>query len=213
MYLTRILTHRFYTKVLSIISDTGREDIMKRVKNILMVLVGISFMMAGLSCDRSNVPDENAGKQIERPQVSDLITVEALITDISDENPDIRWEAVVALGEMADSRTVEPLIAALKDEDSDIREEAAEALGDISDARAVEPLIEVLREDEDSDVREVAAEALVGIGVPAVDPLIAALKVEDSDIRREAAWALMDITDQDFGEDPAKWQEWREKNK
>jgi HEAT repeat protein len=115
---------------------------------------------------------------------------------------------------------VEPLIAALGDERSDMRQAAAKALGAIGDARAMEPLIAALK-DKDSAVRKAAAEALdhlgwkpaqdesagwywmakhdwdkcVALGALAVEPLIAALKDENSDVRQAAAKALGKIGD------------------
>lgn len=96
---------------------------------------------------------------------------------------------------------VEPLIAALKDQDSDVRDDAAIALAndagtlDIEDAR--KPLIVALS-DNDPGVRYEAAKALAGIGgggAGAVEPLIAALKDQYSDVREGAAIALGKIKD------------------
>ncbi len=42
----------------------------------------------------------------------------------------------------------------------------------------------------------------------AVEALIAALKDEDPDVRKEAAKALGKITGKDFGEEAVKWQKW-----
>jgi HEAT repeat protein len=47
----------------------------------------------------------------------------------------------------------------------------------------------------------------------AVKPLIDALGDQIKDVRKKAALALKEITGKDFGKDPAKWQEWWEKNK
>ena len=92
--------------------------------------------------------------------------------------------------------------------DEDVREAAAKALGEIGDARAVEPLIAASLQDKGSvgdvkygfsgvsyRVRPAAAKALVSIGVPAVQPLIAALGDGDEDVRRAAAGALGQIGD------------------
>ena len=43
--------------------------------------------------------------------------------------------------------------------------------------------------------------------------LIIALRDKDLNVRANAAWALKEITGEDFGENAKKWQEWREKNK
>ena len=90
---------------------------------------------------------------------------------------------------------------------------AAQALGEIKDPHEVDRLIGDLK-DTSWQIRWYAAEALGGIKDPrAVEPLIAALKDHIKDVRRRAAEALRNITGKDFGKDPAKWQEWWEKNK
>lgn len=105
------------------------------------------------------------------------------------------------------------LIRKLKSNDPNARVVAADTLGEIKDASAAGPLIAALK-DENPDVRESAADALGEIGdTRAVEPLIAALKDRNPDVRESAADALMVITDEEFEEDPAKWQEWWEKNK
>ncbi len=73
------------------------------------------------------------------------------------------------------------------------------------------PLIQALG-DKDKWVRLAAARALGEIGPEAkeaVPALIQALKWKEN-IRRKAAWALGEITGQDFSEDPDRWQEWWE---
>lgn len=103
-----------------------------------------------------------------------------------------RREAAAALGDLKDARAVEPLIRTLGDPDPSIRRNTAEALGKIRDPRAVNALMTELR-DTDASVSKAARESLVQIGLPSVDPLIAALKDPDPVIRMSAAMALGDI--------------------
>ena len=120
-----------------------------------------------------------------------------------------KWDELVKMGKPA----VDPLINALKDKDSGIQGRAAEILGKIKDHRAIESLITALK-DKDSGVQGRAAEALGEIGKPdAVEPLITALKDKDPSVRWEAAEALGEITEQNFGEDQEKWQQWWDENK
>jgi vesicle coat complex subunit len=105
------------------------------------------------------------------------------------------------------------LIKKLKHKDVKIREEAAETLGELKDPRAVEPLIKALK-DKDSRVRSEAAIALGKLRDPrAVEPLIEALKDKDPEVPPNADYALREITGQDFGVNPEKWQKWWEENK
>jgi len=133
--------------------------------------------------------------EIGAPAVGPLIAA----LDVSRNVSCKRQEAASALGQIGDARAVEPLIAALNDSKSDVRLAAADALAKIGDARAVQPLIAALYTTHG------AAEALVKIGTPAVEPLIAALKMprrtmkewlmRDVDFRvhREALAALVEI--------------------
>lgn len=62
------------------------------------------------------------------------------------------------------------------------------------DEKDFNELINALK-DEDSDVRKEATKALIGIGKPAVRPLIKALNNEYSSVQRGAAEALGEIGD------------------
>jgi HEAT repeat protein len=135
-----------------------------------------------------------------------------LAAALMDGNSALREAGARVLNQIGDSRAVEPLIAVLKDADGSARLAAANALEKIGDARAVEPLVVALR-DESIYVRRAAAGALsrigwlpgqdeagavywvfkgewdkcVGIGAPAVEPLIAEIHVCFADTKRYAA--------------------------
>lgn len=176
-------------------------------------------------------------------KIKDPLAVESLISFLHDENKSVRSAAVIALGEAKDLRAVEPLIAALKDKDSDVRMIVVEALMKIKDPRVVKPLISALKDknasvrrnaeialvkigkptvdlliaalmDTNADIRRKAAYMLADIKDPrAIGPLIVVLQDNDKDVQLAATYALQQITGQDLGEDPVKWQEWWEENK
>ncbi|MGA1870191.1 MAG: DUF2330 domain-containing protein [bacterium] len=169
--------------------------------------------------------------------------LEPLLTALGDEKGDIRWSSAGALGNTRDPRAVEPLISLLQDKDDNARSAAAKALGKIRDARAVKGLIaaledeklfvrnaavEALGEIKDSQgidaivalldgrdwVRRKVATVVGKIKEPrAVKHLIPLLRDMDSVLRREAAWALENITGQNFGKDHDQWQDWWKNNK
>jgi len=97
--------------------------------------------------------------------------------------------AVQALGQVGGQQAVEALLALLQDPTSRLEEAAARALGAIGDPAAVAPLVAALREY--STLGPVAAEALIEIGLPAIEPVAAALR--DRATRRLAAQVLDSI--------------------
>jgi vesicle coat complex subunit len=88
-------------------------------------------------------------KSLSKPRVEpervDTTAVEPLLAALKDDDPAIRRQAVIALGDRRERRATDEIIRSLKDVDDDVRLEAVIALGKIGDARAVEPLIEKLK--------------------------------------------------------------------
>jgi len=121
--------------------------------------------------------------------------ISGLIAALRDDQKDIRWMAVGALGELRDSEAVEPLICTLSDPDSDVRWKAAEALGSIGDSRATEAIIPLLG-DPDGTARIQAIWALGKIRDPrATTQIVGCLSDTDHDIIIAAIWALGTIGD------------------
>jgi len=100
------------------------------------------------------------GKPGVERKLADTSAVEPLLSALQDEDPSIRRQAIVALGDRGDRRATEELIRELKDRDDDARLEAVIALGKIGDPRAVEPLIEKLKSYDYFYVRKKAAYTL-----------------------------------------------------
>jgi serine/threonine protein kinase len=149
-------------------------------------------------------------------KLGDQRAVEPLIIGLTEDwfygyNDDNRGEAIEALGKLGDQRAVEPLIIRLIEGwpfgySDHHREKAIEALGKLGDSRAVEPLIAVLtgkvRATEDAHwsgkkkrMLSLAATALGKLRDPrAVEPLMTLLQDEDGDVRKQAAWALGEMS-------------------
>jgi len=152
-------------------------------------------------------------------KLGDKRAVDPLIAALKNSRGNVRKAAAEALGKLGDKRAVDPLIATLKGSNTDVRKAAAEALVILGEP-AMDPLITTLK-DSNCNVRKAAAEALrildwkpiddhykvwllialqdweaiVNLGLPAVDPLIAALKGSNRDVRRAAAEALGKLGD------------------
>ncbi len=78
------------------------------------------------------------------------------------ENPDsrVRWEAALALKDLADPAAAEALVEALKDENGDVRWVAAEGLGAIGEA-SLRPLLKSIMNDAGSfELRDAAHVAI-----------------------------------------------------
>ncbi|MBE9129361.1 HEAT repeat domain-containing protein [Coleofasciculus sp. LEGE 07081] len=122
--------------------------------------------------------------------------VETLLLRLEDENSDVRFNAVYALGKLGQgSETiVNALLLHLEDEDSGVRREAADALGKLGQTSETVVNALLLRlEDENSDVRVNAAYALGLLrqgSETIVNALLLHLDDEDSVMRDFAARAL-----------------------
>lgn len=126
--------------------------------------------------------------------IGEVYGVNALIGALKDQEYDLRYRAIEALGEIKDNRAVEPLIAVRKDKNSSVRKDVAEALEKLgwSPEDVKQRVIYLIDKGKWNEC--------VNIGKPAVEPLIAALKDKDSDVRKKAAEALGKIKDSRAGE-------------
>jgi hypothetical protein len=91
--------------------------------------------------------------------------VQGLIGELKSPDPDARYGAAHALGQMGDTRAIQPLITALQDPEVEVRFWAAAALGRLKAGQAVVDLGHLLH-DSSKEVRAAAAEALEHIGTP-----------------------------------------------
>jgi HEAT repeat protein len=97
---------------------------------------------------------------------------ETLASFLDSPSFDMKWRAVITLGELQDERAITPLIEALTHTDKQVRERAARTLSNFKDRRAVTPLINALQDDY-FRVRIQAARSLGKIGDErAIAPLI-----------------------------------------
>jgi HEAT repeat protein len=153
-------------------------------------------------------------------RIGDARAVAPLIPALNDDDEHVRRCAVEALGNLGDASAVDPLVALLTGYDIDFRLRAVIALGKIGDLGAAEALIAVLA-DSDGNVRRRAVDSLekIGwqptqdttgayywaarqdwqacrqVGAAALEPLLAALRVDDWVVRQHAAELLGEIGD------------------
>jgi len=111
------------------------------------------------------------------------------------EEADKRWWATRALAGFKESEAGALLADQLEDPDTSVRYCAALALSRHQHQASIAKLINAL-DSEDSLLVRLAADALVAVGTPAVEPLMAILKLEKITAKIEAARALALIGDQ-----------------
>lgn len=85
--------------------------------------------------------------------------VAALLTEIKNEDPNVRELAAGALGSSGDAQALLPLLSALKDQSGSVRHSAAYGLRNFNDRRSLHALVEALK-DGDTFVRQVASQSL-----------------------------------------------------
>jgi HEAT repeat protein len=92
-------------------------------------------------------------------ELGDTRATDVLLEALTDELPDLRFQATSALTQVNPGAAVAPLRHALGDDDPEVRASAAAALGDLGDAQATDELHQLL-DDDSVAVRIEAAVAL-----------------------------------------------------
>jgi len=82
-----------------------------------------------------------------------------LVRELTNDDPEVRYEAAVASGSLGDERAIPHLIKLVIDPDEEVKQSAIAALGEIGGLQAREALF-VLLDSESVGVREAATEAL-----------------------------------------------------
>lgn len=126
--------------------------------------------------------------------LTDIDVVGPLIECLADEDPDLRIQAALILGERRDLRAVPPLIRALEDPDLNVRFHAIEALGSLRAAEASEPLLEIA-ERRDFFLAFPAIQVLGQLGDVSAAPRLVPL-LSDELLRAAVAEALGQLGDE-----------------
>ncbi len=97
--------------------------------------------------------------------------VKTLISDLNDEDADLRADAAYELGFLGDERAVPPLAAALEDDEAEVRRLAVESLVRLEASETIPALARRLG-DRSPEVIAAAADALVRFGPLAIPHLV-----------------------------------------
>lgn len=131
------------------------------------------------------------------------------------EDADLFLPLAAAVRLRQDRRFLDELFAALSSNRPAIREAAAQAVAVTADAQVV-TLLDRLAADPDAEasVRQIALWTLGRCGTrQAARALLGHLKDDNETLRRAAVSALRDLSGQDYGLDPARWQVWWDQHK
>lgn len=140
---------------------------------------------AALVLALSRMSEDEEGRRQAEPRL-----IAAFTRMLADPNPEVRSQAVMALGESGLSEAPAALQALARDRNSEVRQHVVQALGQIRDPKSV-PVLKELLQDGNADVREHAVYALGEIrDRAALEALVGALKSPDPVVRRTAAMAL-----------------------
>ncbi|MCL2116603.1 MAG: HEAT repeat domain-containing protein [Methanobrevibacter sp.] len=119
-------------------------------------------------------------------------SVEEAIEKLSDNDVEIRKQAVNSLDGIRDETAIGPLIEAMKDENTPVRHKAAEILGNMGDV-VVDELINIVT-NETGEYKRFASFALKLTGSEkAVDYFALAIKDEDFGVRKVAVRSLGEL--------------------
>jgi|GEM_PF-6943979 len=109
-------------------------------------------------------------------------TVQALIQQLQSSDPAVRFQAALALIDMADPAACDALIMALSDSDAEVRRAAVRALSALDDVRAHAAIAAALRDRESRVRRRVVSWLIKHPTSPAVvEPLLAILSDPQAD--------------------------------
>ncbi len=115
---------------------------------------------------------------------------DALVSAISDAEPDVRFTAIWALGQSDLTRAPMGVINALSDNSARVREVAAWTLGQIEDTTAVKPLTRALETESDARAKKAYLWALSTMGAVPTSAIESAMKSSDPELRRHAVAML-----------------------
>ncbi|WP_426744538.1 HEAT repeat domain-containing protein [Myxococcus faecalis] len=118
--------------------------------------------------------------------------VDAIISVLASEDPDLRTAAADALGWIQDERALAPLTKAVEDSDREVKRMAILALGRLGDVRTLGLLREQLEQPEE-DIRSAAIEALFMFpGAVPVAALREAIRDSSEAVRHTVTWGLLE---------------------
>ncbi len=123
----------------------------------------IDFLISLLKKDSHRLVKEGVCKSLGK--IGHKKATDVLIETLNDENESVRYQAVIALGQLGDTFAVPSLLELLKKQDDPlVRSEAAKALGLIGDPSALKILLNILKKEDDRFIKYHTVTSLGKIG-------------------------------------------------
>jgi HEAT repeat protein len=160
--------------------------------------------------------DARTGTMYALGALSDPRTIPALRKGLRDSDLKVVKAAVEGLSQLGATDTADSLMQGLKDPDEHVRSNSAAALAGFPGQKTTGALMESVKTDASEQVRMAAVGSLAFAGGrDAFEFLLAVLKSRDSSsgLKTKVASALQSLSNQDFGEDAARWSRWYEQNR
>jgi outer membrane protein assembly factor BamD (BamD/ComL family) len=139
--------------------------------------------------------------------------LDVVLAALNNRNPNVKSDAIDALGYMKPKGAAARLISILEGESYFLSGSAARALGRINDPQAIPALINVMVTTKFPMLKKDIAGVLGQFKDPRViKPLINLLDSQYHYVRDEAARSLEKVTGENYGQRQSKWLEWWSKN-
>jgi len=128
-------------------------------------------------------------------------TVEQLISNLKQSDPNLRYSAIKALDAIGDKRAIRSLVETLEDDRTDISRAAALALSNIGDKQTAYQILNKLTQLNDNDEKsyKVGFNISLILGKIAdqtfVDVLLSLIETKNSVVRASVAWTLGELGD------------------
>jgi len=143
-------------------------------------------------------------------------TVPALKKALRDRDLNVVRAAMEGLSQLQVPDVADSLLQGLTDSDEAVRVNCASALSGFPGRTTADALMEAVRKDPSEKVRLAALSSVAySGGADSFEFILGVLKSPEAgaEMRSQAASALQAITNQDFGQDAARWARWYQQNR
>ena len=138
----------------------------------VVVALFIGGMQVYIASQQKRISDQQA--KVSSIQ-GEMQVVSSWLPFLKDDDPNIRYMAVIALERLSKQSTVAPLVMALSDHEKNVRERAATALSNSVTDEVVEIIVNIL-DNQNADTRNAAINTLVKIGYQNIHKITEAIE-------------------------------------